>query len=133
MNAWGFRQPLYIELYDRTRTEPGTLFRAFFTEAKKSKNQWYLIFSGDDIPERTHMLIPDEEYGFSEPYAIASLSAYLGKKPDLHRAVNVIRKFVQQNYKGTVPEDVYSILKEANELLTAQLRKEVSIIKRESK
>lgn len=125
VDAWGFRPPVFLESYDRNRTEPGKLFRAFFTAAQKSKNQWYLICSGDDMPERTHMLIPDEEYGFSGPYGIALISAFLGKKPDIKKAILITEDFVRLQNEGIVPENIQQILLEANKILPDKLKSEI--------
>ncbi len=129
VNAWGFRPPVYIKPYDRSHTEPGKLFRAFYAAARKSNNQWYMICSGDDIPEQTHMLIPDCENGFSGPYAISLMSAFLGKQPDLYRAIQITEKYVKAMYGDFLPDDVQLIFKEAYTVLPNQLEKEVRLMK----
>ena len=130
VDAWGFRPPVYIESNDRTHTEPGKLFRTYFSAAQQSKNKWYLICSGDDIPERTYMLIPDEEFGFSGPYAIALMSAFLGKDPDLFRAIQITESYIKYKDKGIVPEGIQSILTEAKEILPDQLKIEINKMKK---
>jgi len=125
VDAWGFRPPVFIESNDRTFTEPGKLFRAYFSAAQKSKNPWYLICSGDDMAEHTHMLIPDIEYGFSGPYAIGLISAYLGKNPDIQQAIQITEDFVRIQNKGYIPEYILPIITEANEILPDQLKSEI--------
>jgi hypothetical protein len=126
VNGWGLRPPVYIEPYDRSCTEPGKLFRAYFAAAQKSNNLWYLICSGDDLAERTNVLIPDEEYGFSGPYAIAMTSALLGKNPNIQQAIQITEDFIRQQNNGLIPENIQQIIKEANEILPDQLKREIS-------
>lgn len=128
VNAWGLRPPVYIQPNDRTRTEPGKLFGAYFSEAQKAGNTWYMICSGDDIAEKTHMLIPDEEYGFSGPYAISLVSSFLGKSPDLKLAINITESFTKHQYNGKVPENVQLIIDEARKLLPGRLEQETKSI-----
>ncbi len=124
VDAWGFRPPVYIEPYDRTRTEPGKLFRAYLAAAQKSKNQWHLICSGDDMAEQTHMLIPDVKYGFSGPYAIALTAAFLGKNPDIEKAIGLTEDYIRHQYDGRIPGNIRKILDGAYEVLPGKLRNE---------
>ncbi|MBN1596140.1 hypothetical protein JW933_09465 [candidate division FCPU426 bacterium] len=127
VNGWGLRPPVYIESRDRTRTEPGRLFRTYFQEAQNACVPWNLVASGDDICERTHMLIPDEEYGFSGPYAIALTAACLGKKPDLVQAIRITENFIRRKNRGNVPAAVQSIISEALRILPDKLQQEYAL------
>ncbi len=123
VNAWGFRPPVYIEPNDRTYTEPGKVFRTYFSAAQKSPDNWYLICSGDDLAEQTHMLIPDTEHGFSGPYAIALMSAWLGKKPDILKAIQITEDYIHKKNE-CVSEEIIKIMQEAKQKLHGQLNHE---------
>jgi hypothetical protein len=124
VDAWGFRPPVFMEPYDRTRTEPGCLFRAYFQAAQKSRDRWYLVCSADDMAEHTHMVIPDRKYGFSGPYAVALMSAYVGNNPDLLKAIQITEDFIRRNNDGNLPEGIKPILSEAKKKLPDKLRHE---------
>jgi hypothetical protein len=102
----------------------------YFTAAQKSKNQWYLVCSGDDMAEQTHMLIPDMQYGFSGPYAIALTAAFLGKNPDIEKAVRITENFIRQRNNGIIPEHVRKIPDEAYEILPEKLEYESQSFKK---
>lgn len=124
VNAWGFRPPVYVEPYDRTYAEPGKLFRAYFSAAQQSSGNWYLICSGDDLAEQTHMLIPDTEYGFSGPYAIALTSAWLGKSPDILKAIQITEDYINAKNEY-VPKEIIHIIREAKRTLPGELKHEI--------
>jgi hypothetical protein len=124
VKAWGFRPPVYFEPSDRTRTEPGKLFRAFFQSALNARATKLLAASGDDMAEKSHLLIPDEQYGFSGPYALALAAAALGEKPDLALAIRLTEKWVAQKNHGQVPGLVKPVFEEAKRVLPAKLASE---------
>ncbi|MBN2273297.1 MAG: hypothetical protein JXR41_04295, partial [Bacteroidales bacterium] len=125
VKGWGLRPPVFIESADRTFAEPGSLFRAYFSAAQQSKNRWFLVCSADDMAEHTNMLIPETEHGFSGPYAIALMAAYLGKNPDIARAIEITEEHIRKMRKGNIPEDIGIILNHAKRILPVQLKKEV--------
>jgi hypothetical protein len=116
VRGWDLRPPVYFEPPDRTRKEPGQVFRAYLQAARELDLTWHLVCSGDDLCERTHLLIPDEEYGFSGPLAIARAARSLGRTPDLYKAIGITEEFIRERNHGRVPEAVVPILAEARSL-----------------
>ena len=78
------------------------------------------------MAEHTHMLIPDVTYGFSGAYAIALTSAYLGKDPDMQKAIRITEDFIRKKNNGSVPEEIMPIISEAETILPDRLSHETS-------
>jgi hypothetical protein len=73
------------------------------------------------------MLIPDTEYGFSGPYAIALTSAWLGKSPDILKAIQITEDYINAKNEY-VPKEIIHIIREAKRTLPGELKHEMALL-----